>query len=171
MGVSRFADKVEPMELIRRVFLLVFVVTFAPLGFALAEPVCVVKPIVNMRKGPGTQHDITWKVAQNMPLMRLSAKGGWSQVRDVDGETHWILSSNVSSRVNCAVIKNKSARLHRIISPKALSAELAYVEKYTPFRKLDRDGAWVLVQDEYKGKYWVHETSIWMPMDRAKITF
>ncbi|HVK60944.1 MAG TPA: SH3 domain-containing protein [Bdellovibrionales bacterium] len=140
-------------------------------SIAQAEPVCVKVPKANLRSGPGNKHAVTWTVSQNMPLMRLESKNGWSQVQDLDGNKHWVPSKAVSARISCAVVKTKTAKLRKGPGSSKPEAELAVAERYTPFRKLDRDGAWLLVQDEYSGKYWVNETNVWIPMMRASFTF
>lgn len=138
---------------------------------ASAEAVCVTQPRTHLRKGPSAQDAVTWTVSENMPLLRLSQKGSWSQVRDLDGQVHWVPSKSVSSRRNCAVIKSKVAKLRRGPDPKEPTADLEVVEKYTPFQKVDRDGEWLLVQDEYNGRYWVNETNVWLPLTRASVSF
>jgi SH3-like domain-containing protein len=138
---------------------------------ALAEPVCVVVPKANLRTGPNTKSPISWTVAQNMPLMRVEDKNGWSQVVDLDGNKHFVPSKSVSTKISCAVIKTKTAKLRKGPGSGKPEADLAIAEKYTPFRKLDRDGAWLLVQDEYRGKYWVNETNVWIPLNRSHIAF
>lgn len=105
-----------------------------------------------------------------MPLLRVEKKGAWSQVQDVDGKSHWAMTSALTSKLSCAVIKTKSAKLRK--QPNArVPAQFAVVDKYTPFRKIERDGEWLLVQDEYKGKYWVNETNVWIPVQKMRIAF
>jgi SH3-like domain-containing protein len=136
-----------------------------------AEAVCVTQPHTNLRKGPSAKDPVSWTVSENMPLLRLAQKGGWSQVRDLDGQVHWVQSQNLSVRRSCAVIKSKSAKLRRGPNPKEPTADLEVVDKYTPFQKVDRDGDWLLVQDEYNGRYWVNETNVWLPLTRASVSF
>ena len=142
------------------------------LSTAHADPVCVVSTKAILRKGPGAKFPMSWTVTQNMPLMRVGPeKKGWLQVQDLDGETHWVSKRDVSSRYICTVVKSKSARLRKGPGTEHPIAELNSVDRYTPFRKIDRDGAWLLVQDEYRARYWVHETNVWLPSVRAKIRF
>jgi SH3-like domain-containing protein len=139
--------------------------------FAHAEAVCVTQPHTNLRKGPTSKDPVTWTVSENMPLLRISSKGTWSQVKDLDGQVHWVPSKNLSSRRSCAVIKSKTAKLRRGPGPQEPTADLEIADKYTPFQKIDRDGAWLLVQDEYNGRYWVNETNVWLPLVRASVSF
>lgn len=141
-----------------------------PEAFA-SEPICVVKPKAHLRQGPGPQHPVTWVVGQFMPLMKVGQKGKWLQVQDLDGTVHWIASSMVSSKLSCAVVKARIAALRRGPGRTYPTAEPKFAERYTPFLKVDRDGAWVQLQDDYRGKFWVNEDNLWMPMQRARVTF
>jgi SH3-like domain-containing protein len=138
---------------------------------AKSEPVCVTAPKAALRSAPNLKGPVTWVVSQNMPLMRIENKNGWSQVIDLDGNKHWVSSKSISTKISCAVIKTKTAKLRRGPGVTKPEAELAIAERYTPFRKLDRDGSWLLVQDEYAGKYWVSETNVWIPITRSHIAF
>jgi SH3-like domain-containing protein len=138
-------------------------------GFA--QPVCVTSARAPMRKGPGTQFPVTWSVGQNMPLLKISQKGGWVQVQDVDGDTHWISASSVSARNSCVVVKARSAPLRSGPGSNHPLSEITFADRYTPFKKVDRDGPWIKLQDDYKGTYWVYETNVWIPVMKARISF
>ena len=149
---------------------LVAFLAFAP-NFARAEAVCVTQPHTSLHKGPSVKDPVTWTVSENMPLLRLDIKGQWSKVQDLDGQVHWVQSRVLSSRRSCAVIRTKTAKLRRGPGPKEPTADMEIADKYTPFQKIDRDGAWLLVQDEYNGRYWVNETNVWLPLVRASVSF
>jgi SH3-like domain-containing protein len=136
-----------------------------------AEPVCIKTAKANLRTGPAAKFPVSWKVGQFMPLIRVNQKGTWSQVKDLDGETHWVATSCLTNRFSCLVIKAKSAKLMTGPSHSAPPAELGSVDRYTSFRKVERSGSWVLVQDEYEGQYWVNESSVWVPTMHSKIDF
>lgn len=135
------------------------------------EPVCVVRPKIKLYKGPGKDFAVTWTVPKYMPLLKLAQKGAWFKVQDLEGEVHWVSASNVSRKINCAVVKTKIAKLRRGPGREFPLAELSVVDRYTPFRKVERDGEWIHVRDDYDETYWVHETNVWMPVVRAKLSF
>lgn len=136
-----------------------------------SEPVCVVKPGVSLRQGPGKSYAVTWTVPKFMPFLKVDQKGQWLKVRDLEGDVHWVHKSLVSSRTSCAVVKTKVARLRRGPGAAEPLADFSKVDRYTPFKKIDRDGEWVKVRDEFSGTYWVHENNIWIPMARTKVAF
>ena len=106
-----------------------------------------------------------------MPLLQTGKKGAWLKVQDLEGETHWVSESAVSHKIYCAVVKTKTAKLRSGPGYDQPPAGLSSVDKYTPFEKVDRDGEWVQVKDDYAATYWVHETNIWIPMGKSKISF
>jgi SH3-like domain-containing protein len=136
-----------------------------------AEPVCVVRPHVSLRKGPGKEFGVSWAVPKYMPLLKIDKKGAWFKVQDLEGENHWVSATSVSKKTMCAVVKTKTAKLRQGPGPEHPLAELSSVDRYTPFRKIDRDGEWIQVKDDFNGTYWVHETNVWIPVVRSKLSF
>ena len=141
-----------------------------------AEPVCISKAKVDLRKGPGKKNAISWTVGKNMPFLKIAEgrdkqNSKWFQVRDLDGQKHWLRPGDITSKVNCAVIRTKKAKLRQGPGANFPEAELASVDRYTPFKKIDRDGDWVLLQDDYQGQYWANESSLWIPALRASVAF
>lgn len=55
-----------------------------------ADAVIVTKDKVNVRTGPGTDHDIAFTVARGVPFQVVERKGQWIRVRHADGEAGWI---------------------------------------------------------------------------------
>lgn len=106
-----------------------------------------------------------------MPLNKVDQKGSWIQVEDLDGAKHWVARSTVSNRINCVVVKSRSAPLRQGPGTKYPSSEPSFADRYTPFKKLNRDGAWIELQDEFRGKFWVYETNVWFPVMRTRISF
>lgn len=140
-------------------------------NFALATPVCVTASRATLRAEPSARAKTTWVVGKYMPFKKIGAKGSWVQVQDLDGEKHWTESRNISTRINCVVVKTRTANLRRAPSSTAELAEIPIADKYTPFKKLERDEAWLHLEDSYKDKYWVSDSAMWWPVNRSNISF
>lgn len=153
-----------------RILLFAFLYIVVP-SFASANALCVTSERANLRAGPGTNQKITWTVGRYMPLKRVEAKNGWVKVTDLDGETHWIVSSAVSSRIQCVVVKKSFANLRRAPATNAAPADIPLADRYTPFKKIERDGAWLQVEDSYRLRYWVNDTNMWWPVTRSALKF
>lgn len=135
------------------------------------EPVCVVAPKAKLRAAPSTNSRITWNVGRNMPLQRITKQGVWSQVRDLRGQTHWVISKNISTKESCAVVRVRTAALHKGPSQSEPRADFKIADRYTPFKKVDREGAWVRLEDEYRGSYWTRDSNVWIPVRRSRMSF
>lgn len=48
------------------------------------------KDLVNIRSGPGTQHDIVFKAERGVPFRVLKRQGDWIHVQSRDGDKGWI---------------------------------------------------------------------------------
>lgn len=103
--------------------------------------------------------------------MSLERKGSWLKVQDLDGQIHWVKSDAVSSKVSCAVVKTKTAKLRQGPGTDKPLADLSTASKYTSFLRVDRDGEWIQVKDDFEGTSWIHETNVWIPTVRTKISF
>lgn len=136
-----------------------------------AQPLCVKSRTAALRKSPSVKSRVSWVVGRYMPVFQVGRKGQWRQVSDLNGVKHWVQARHVTSRYTCAVVKAKSARLWQEASEKSRPADLLFAERYSPFKKLDRDGAWVRVEDDHQGVFWIHENQLWIPANRTRIAF
>ncbi len=150
--------------------LTVFIVLSLP-GYLWGNALCVSVERANLRANPSTNAKITWTVGRYMPLLQTGSKGGWVKVQDLDGETHWILGSNVSGRIQCVVVKSKFTNLRTKPTTGAPLADITLADRYTPFKKLQREEAWLQVEDEMKEKYWIIDSGVWWPVKRSSLNF
>ncbi len=144
--------------------------TLIPLR-ANAQAVCVQTRNAQLRKGPGPNFAVSWTVGQLMPFMKIGEQGAWSEVKDLDGQVHWVTSKSLTQRFACAVVKTKQARLHSAPNPRDPASETKFVDRYTPFKKIDRDGAWIQVEDDHKTEHWISETNLWAPIAKSSVSF
>jgi SH3-like domain-containing protein len=128
-----------------------------------AQAICVKAKKANMRSGPGTNHAITWEVYKYMPLIQLKKQGDWLQVKDFEGDTHWIYKNLTTSSYKCAVVKVDKANLRTGPGTKyGKPKDLPVVEKYMTFKFLRSQGDWAQIMDTYNDKYWVFRKLIWV---------
>lgn len=73
---------------------------------------------INMRYGPGRIYPIKWIYCKkNMPLEILDEFEDWVKVRDIDGETGWLLQGLVSRKhINAVVTKKETIRKNKKIN-------------------------------------------------------
>ncbi len=133
---------------------------------------CVSAPQARLRAQPNPKAKITWVVGRHMPLVEMSRKGRWYRVRDVDGETHWVASSEVTAAGRCVVVKVRHAQLRTGPGIRRPLAEIPTVDRYTAFKRLDAEPEeWYRVEDETGEKYWIAAAQVWRPISVNRIGF
>lgn len=125
---------------------------------ALAERLSVAASIANIRSGPGTKHDILWKVEKYHPVLVLKKSGNWYHFRDFEGDKGWIHKSLL--RKIPSVITNKE-KCNVRSGPGTKYKILFTTEKGIPFKILKRKGNWIHVQHADGDKGWIHKSLIW----------
>lgn len=128
-----------------------------------AHGLCVNVPEANLRSGPGTKHEKTWEVFKYMPFKKISQKGNWYKVKDVDGDIHWIYRKLVTDKYKCATVKIEKANVRtgpgtnygiNVISP---------AMKYTSFKIIGSKQGWMQLMDEYGETGWIYGKLLWTP--------
>ncbi len=135
-----------------------------------SEPVCAKASSV-LRKGPGAQHPVSWKVSRYMPFLKVDRKGQWTKVKDMEGEEHWVMTSDLTNKIRCVVVKTNIATLRREPSSSAQPMDFRTVDRYTPFKRIANNRDWVQVEDETGRQAWIHESQVWKPVIVQSITF
>jgi SH3-like domain-containing protein len=156
---------------VRTVFRSLILFSFICLAQNQAWALCVIHNGVSLRAGAGTKHAVTWIVPKYTPLIDLKRVGGWYQVEDMDGETHWVSSKNVSSKMVCVSVKVANVKLRLTPNPQGDLAPLRQVDRYTSFKRLDVRDTWYEVEASWGESYWVPETAVWRPLKISKVNF
>ena len=144
-------------------FLVVNVVFFLLFAFNhYADALCVTVPEANLRSGPGTNYEKTWEVFKYMPFKKLSQKGNWYKVQDVDGDMHWIYRKLVTGKFECAVVKVDKANVRSGPGTKFDKKYFSPSLKYDSYKVLTRKGKWVKVLDEFGETAWIFRKLVWI---------
>ena len=106
-----------------------------------------------------------------MPLLRVSRKGNWIRVKDLDGEFHWIHRKLITNDYDCMVVKSSISNLRTRPTPRASKTDIGFADRFTPFKKLDRNGNWLLAEDDYGQKAWIYDRNVWEPIRYSTIEF
>ncbi len=59
------------------------------------DTVITKKGLINVRTGPGTNHDVAFQAEKGVPFRVLERKGDWLHIQHADGEKGWIYSALV----------------------------------------------------------------------------
>jgi SH3-like domain-containing protein len=128
----------------------------------LSDALCVNVPEANLRSGPGTNYEKTWEVFQYMPFKKLTAKGNWYRVQDVDGDIHWIYNKLVTDKFRCAVVKVETANIRNGPGTNYSKSALSPLFKYDAFKVLQTKSSWVKVVDEFGDTGWIFRKLLWI---------
>jgi SH3-like domain-containing protein len=127
-----------------------------------AFALCIKAPEANLRQGPSTRYEKSWEVFKYMPLRKIGQRGKWYQVKDVDGDTHWVYNRLVTGSMRCAVVKVDKANMRNGPGTKYAKSPLSPVEKYYAFKVTGSKGRWVKVEDEMHNEGWVAKWLLWI---------
>lgn len=98
-----------------------------------------------------------------MPFRKLSQKGQWLRVKDVDGDVHWIHGGLVTDAYRCGVVKVKRANLRTGPgSSYGRYSKYPKADHYESFKVLKFSGNWLQITDDYGDKPWIFRELMWV---------
>jgi SH3-like domain-containing protein len=141
-----------------RVTLVALLILSFPAAAVAADYVSVKKDGVNIRSGPGTDHNVVWQVFESFPLKILKRDGKWVSVEDYQGDKGWIYSPLVSSKKT--VIVNVEMGNMRS-GPSTNDDVIAEVKKGVVFEAREMSGDWIKVRYKDGLTGWMHNSLLW----------
>ena len=142
----------------RQVFFLTVFLSGLMCTEAAAERQSVGADIANIRSGPGTNHEILWKVEKYYPVFVIKKEGEWVQFRDFEGDIGWVhssllqkTSSVITKAPKCNVREGPGTRFRVVFS----------VTDGIPFRVLKRKGSWIQIRHTDGDTGWIHQSLVW----------
>jgi SH3-like domain-containing protein len=123
---------------------------------------CVNVAEANLRRGPGTKYEKSWEVFKYMPFNKVSKKGNWYKVKDVDGDVHWVYTKLVTEKFKCAVVKVNKANIRSGPGTKNSIVALSPALKYDSFKVIKTKDSWVKVVDEFGDTGWIFKKLLWL---------
>ncbi|UCH80907.1 MAG: hypothetical protein JSW20_14395 [Nitrospiraceae bacterium] len=127
-----------------------------------SHALCVNVAEANLRSGAGTKFEKTWEVFKYMPFDKITKKGNWYQVKDVDGDVHWIYEKLVTSKIKCAVVKVDKANVRKGPGEKYGKTSMSPALKYDSFKVIKTQSPWVNVIDEFGDSGWIFRKLLWI---------
>ena len=93
---------------VRAVIIFLLIMVFA--AAAHAERLAVKAPVANIRSGPGTHHNVLWKVERYFPMLVIDKSGEWYQFKDFEGDRGWVRNSLVG-KISAVITKNGACNI------------------------------------------------------------
>ena len=132
--------------------------TATPATAQAAEMVSVRSRVLNMRSGPGQNHDVQWQLRKGYPLQVIGRQGNWLKIRDFEDDTGWV-SRSLTSRLAHHIVQSRVANVRSgpgtryRVTGKAIYGEV--------LRTLEKRPSWVRVERENGAKGWVSRSLLW----------
>ena len=149
---------------LRRLFLCgTLLCLFCLPGAALAEMVSIANEDINMRSGPGTQHEVVWKLGTGFPVEILKSDGEWLQVKDFEGSTGWVKKNTTQKTGHMIVKANKGTKKQIDVhgEPNSKGKVVARANYGVVFKTLEKKGGWVKVEHGKEVTGWVESKLLW----------
>ncbi len=127
-----------------------------------ASALCVSSNYANLRGGPSTKYEKTWEVLKYTPLKKLSTRGKWVRVKDLEGDIHWVHAPLVSSKFKCAMIKDEKANIRSGPGTKYEMTPESPGKQYYSYKVIKIQGDWVKIRDELGTKGWIFKPLLWI---------
>lgn len=130
---------------------------------------------VNVRKGPSTDHGVSWIYRRlGLPVEILQSFENWRQVRDSEGAEGWVFYRLLSERRTALITPwQKKGEGNQAISiyaeAKASSAVVVRVETGVIANIVSCDGTWCKISlNDYRG--WIEQEKLWGVYPGEKVT-
>ena len=149
----------SPSRFRRGIFIGVLILLGAAASAAAAQRMAVSSTVANVRSGPGTQHEILWKVAKYHPVKIVEKSGNWYRFTDFEGDEGWLHKSLLNREKSVITTKDKC----NVRSGPGTKNEVVFsVGAGIPFRVVSRKGNWIRIEHadgDLKG--WIHQSLVW----------
>jgi SH3-like domain-containing protein len=138
--------------------IIIFLLILLLAGTAGAERLAVSAPVANIRSGPGTRHNVLWKVEKYFPVRIIEKSGEWYHFEDFEGDKGWVHQSLVR-KISAVVTKNDACNIRS--GPGTNHNIIFTVERGIPFKVIERKGSWIHIEHADGDKGWIHKSLIW----------
>ena len=138
--------------------IIIFLVIIVFTGVASAERLAISARVANIRSGPGTGHNVLWKVEQYFPILVIQKSGEWYRFQDFEGDKGWVHQSLVG-KIQAVITRNDACNIRS--GPGTNHKILFSVEKGIPFKVLERKNSWIHILHSDGDKGWIHKSLVW----------
>lgn len=124
-----------------------------------AEYVSVTGDNVNVRTGPGTDHQVAMELFAGYPLQVTGKQGDWLKIVDFEKDAGWIHGSLVEPVAT--VIIDATTTVNMRAEPTTSSPVIATVERGVVMNRLESQGDWMKLRHASGLVGWIHKSLLW----------
>ena len=125
---------------------------------ALADRLAIASPTANIRSGPGTNHEILWKVEKYHPILVERKSGDWYYFSDYEGDKGWVHKTLVKDIPTAITIKEKC---NVRSGPGTDNPVILTVGSGIPFKIIGKKGNWRQILHADGDRGWIHKSLLW----------
>ena len=138
--------------------IITFLIILLLAGTAGAERLAVSAPVANIRSGPGTRHNVLWKVEKYFPVRIIEKSGEWYHFEDFEGDKGWVHQS-LLKKIPAVVTKNDACNIRS--GPGTQNDIVFKAERGVPFQVLKRQGDWIHIRSGAGDEGWINKNLVW----------
>jgi SH3-like domain-containing protein len=128
-----------------------------PAAFA-QKMVSVDRPEINMRSGPGTDHEALWLLIRGYPLAVIGEQGKWLKVRDFENDEGWVYGPLTGEKPHFVV---KGTNVNVRSGPGTRNRVVGKAEYGEVLRTVETRGDWVKVRNAAGLTGWISRSLLW----------
>lgn len=116
---------------------------------------------VNVRNGPGSDHQISWVfVRARYPVEVINEFDNWRRIRDIDGAMGWVLGTLLSSE-RTAIVRGEPGTTANLYAQPATTSNVTYLLQAGVQASIDEcDNGWCRLTDpRFNG--WIEQALLW----------
>ena len=125
---------------------------------ALADRLAISSPTANIRSGPGTNHEILWKVEKYHPILVERKSGDWYEFTDYEGDKGWVHKTLVKDIPTAITIKEKC---NVRSGPGTENPVIFPVGSGIPFKIIGKKNNWRQILHADGDRGWIHKSLLW----------
>ena len=115
-------------------------------------------PLANIRSGPGTDHNVLWKVEKFHPVKVIETRGKWCRFVDFEGDRGWLYRPLLAETETVIVKKN----ICNVRSGPGTQHDIVFkTEKGVPYKVLKHEGDWIRILHVDGDTGWIHKSLVW----------
>ncbi len=125
---------------------------------AAGERLAVGVSTANVRRGPGTDHEILWRVEKYYPVEVLERQGEWYRFTDFEGDEGWLYGPLLES-METVVIKKDEVNVR---SGPGTDHDIVFtVYKGVPFKVIESRDNWLHIRHADGDTGWIYKPLTW----------
>nr|MBF0221320.1 SH3 domain-containing protein [Desulfobulbaceae bacterium] len=138
--------------------LCIFLIFCTPVQAAKFNMTSVAGEKVNLRAGPGPDHNILWEYGKGFPLRIVQTKGNWYKVVDFENDAGWVYKKLVTKDPHM-IVKKKTVNIRS--GPGSKYKLLGKANYGVVFKTLEQKSGWAKLQHENGLVGWIRRDLVW----------